>query len=287
MRFLMIDSTADILSALTVAFLREQGHQVEIRRTFIADIAHTFDAVWTEHCCAEAVAASRSGLCRRLVIRVRRDDDDMESVDWTRVHALVYENATLKAFVQNRVPSTVQAVVCPVGVDMQRLPFAMRYPGPVFAAVADVATFSTCTRFASQQPDIMLHVLLKHWLTDMQRVSLLPNMVAHEGAVVAKTLQTINTNFLFVPAVSRQLQYEIAEAMALGITPLIADVNGMVARHDWPNELFWTDQRDFSDLVRLAAPSGELYDSWVWRAWVADHYDARKRSPQFAALLTA
>lgn len=302
MRLVVLDSTAlsgvvkgpgspAYFSRYLIEHLRSGGHEVTILESFDERVCAVADAVWTEWCNTEAYEAAASGVCRKLVIRLRGFDvwGPLDKLQWQNVDALVCESEFLGALLAERLEDDTPRCSCPIipsGVDVANIPFRVRGPGPVVAlaarGVADKG-FQLAFEWARQRPDIQLHVALANPEPRLERYlhSTRPGNVTIHGQVdTVKWLNEIDANFLLSASNWETLGYTIAEAMAMGIMPLIHDTPG--AMENWPPSLImpWTGFAELNYRV-----DAERYSSIECRHFIEKTLDAAKQSKKFADLL--
>ena len=115
MNLLFLDSTAVVatgpgspafFSRFAIEHLKSLGHNVLILPRFDPSAAQAADVVICEWANSEAYEAAASGLCKRLVIRLRGFDahGPLDQMEWANVDALVYESPFLKSYVEKRFP---------------------------------------------------------------------------------------------------------------------------------------------------------------------------------------
>jgi hypothetical protein len=315
MNLVVLDSTAiagvtkgpgspAYFSRYLIEHLRRQGHTITIYGTFNEQACAAADAVWAEWCNELAYAAAASNVCKRLIIRMRGYDvwGPLERLNWAAVDHLVFESNFIKELVEEQSSDIgVQTHVIPSGVDLANIPFRVRHQSngasatgrggyrdhpPVVALVARAVAdkgFQLALEWA-RQTDIKLHVAAAlgeanpRLMRYLQRAA--PrNVTIHDTVDTIPWLESIHANFLLSASTWETLGYTIAEAMAMGIKPLIHDVPG--AAMNWPLWLLW---RDFDQLNSLI---NGTYDSRSYRTFVAEHLDAAKGSAAFQALLEA
>lgn len=316
MKLLFLDSTAVVpsgpgspafFSRYAIAHLKALGHDVTILPHFDARAAQSADAVITEWTNEEAFEAAASGLCKRLIVRMRGFDahGPLDRLEWGNVDTLVYESPFLKSYVEKRFPGLrgFRSHVIPSGVDVANIPFRERKPGSVVAMVgrADAAKgYQLAMEWARTRPDVKLHIALALGESNPRLVEYLrqarpPNVSIVPTVDTVKWLNEIDANYLLSASIWETLGYTIAEAAALGIKPLMHDSPG--SELNWPATIVehW---RNFEELNYVTEPlprddeqrygQGRAwvgYDSQRYRAFVEEHLDAAKQSAKFAALL--
>ena len=118
-------------------------------------------------------------------------------------------------------------------------------------------------------------------------------MTLHGQVDTTKWLDEIGANFLLSASNWESLGYTIAEAMALGIKPLIHDTPG--ASTNWMSSCttrFWRSFASLNELVFAGTGQGggvvwdtvDGYNSHAYRHYVEKYLDTMKLSAEFAAL---
>jgi hypothetical protein len=312
-KLVCLDSTAVVptgpgspafFSRYLIEHLRTTGHEVTISRGFDEQLCAGADAVWTEWANEDAFEAAASGVCKRLVVRLRGFEafGPLDQLEWSNVDALVYESPFLKQLVEDKLPGLrgFRSHVIPSGIDVDNIPFKTRGPGPIVALVArGVADkgYQLAFEWARQRPDIQLHVALalpeprlKRYLeyTKPNNVTIYPQVDT------VKWLDEIGANYLLSASNWESLGYTIAEAMATGIKPLIHDTPGVhlnwasnsyTGNADGSVVLTWRGIDELNNYTRTLALKPQLYQSDVYRHFVEEHLDAARQSRKFADLM--
>ena len=96
--------------------------------------------------------------------------------------------------------------------------------------------YQLAIEWARQRPDIQLHVGIAFEETNPRLLEYLrhvkpPNVSLHGPVDTVKWLDEIDANYLLSASIWETLGYTIAEAMALGIKPLVHDTPG--AKENW------------------------------------------------------
>jgi hypothetical protein len=270
-------------SRFAITHLRSLGHGVAIRREFDPAIVQAADVVICEWANEIAYTAAASGLCKRLIVRMRGFD----------AHGPLDQ---LKSYVENRFPGLrdFRSHVIPSGVDAANIPYRERKPGPVVAMVGravELKGYQLAMEWARQRPDIQLYVGMAFGETNPRLVEYLAhvrpeNVTMHGPVDTVKWLDEIDANYLLSASIWETLGYTIAEAMAMGIKPLIHDTVG--AELNWPNIGRW-DSLSLLDMMVGGPPSygSAHYASEVYRHFVEEHLDAYRQSAKFADLVLA
>jgi tetratricopeptide (TPR) repeat protein len=280
-------------SRFAAAHLQTFGHTVTIGNRFDASVCQAVDAVVCEWANQEAYEAAASGVCKRLIVRMRGFDahGPLDRLEWGNVDALVYESPFLKSYVEDRFPGLrgFRSHVMPSGVDVANIPFKERKAGPVVALVAraDAAKgFQLAFEWARWHPGVTLHVAMALGASNPRLMEyarhIQPDKVKlYPGVDTVKWLDEIDANFLLSASIWETLGYTIAEAMAMGIKPLIHDAPGV--QMNWQEHAYaWRTFGDLDSQMRVADLS---YRSTAYRAFVEEHLDAAKQSAKFADLI--
>ena len=213
-QIVFLDSTAVVdsgpgspayFSRYLIERLKAAGHDVAILSGFDASRCAAADAVICEWANEEAYEASASGLCKRLVVRMRGYDafGPLAKMNWSAVDALVYESPFLKQLVEEQFPGLrgFRSHVIPSGIDVASIPFKERKAGPVVAMVArGIADkgYQLAWEWARTRPDIQLHAALA--LAEPRLVRYLqhtkpPNVTMYRQVETVKWLDKIDANF--------------------------------------------------------------------------------------------
>ena len=305
LKVLCLDSTGVVptgpgspayFSRFAIAHLKSLGHEITIANGFDSQLCASADAVWTEWANQEAYEAAASGVCKKLIVRMRGFDafGPLDKLEWSNVDALVYESPFMKQLVEEKLPGLrgFRSHVIPSGIDVDNIPFKWRKPGPVVAmvgrGVADKG-YQLAFEWARQRPDIQLHVgiaLAEQRLLRYLEYTKPPNVTIHHSVDTVKWLDEIDANFLLSASNWESLGYTIAEAMALGIKPLIHDTPGVEL--NWPNAARWRSLYELSQHMFWGTEGTRTgYVSAVYRHFVEEHLDAAKQSQKFTDLLLA
>lgn len=292
-------------STPTIAHLRAKGHQVIVAGAFNPQLAAEADVVWTEWCNEDAFEAAASGVCNRLVVRMRGYDVwyPLEQLDWSRVHALVYESEWIRQLAEERFPklcalelARLETHVIPAGVDLRRFPFKNREkPSNAVALVARAIPekgyqlaydwMRTNHTLLPAGEELQLHVTAPDGGADPRFLRYIgrcapPNVYVHGEVDTARFLQDIDASFILCASTWETLGYSILEGMAMGCKPLIYAFPG--AEVNWPKEWLWHDTIELEHLVHTKH-SG--WDPVEYRNFVEAKYDAAKRSIEFERVL--
>lgn len=302
MKIAFLDSTAVVASGpgspayfsrFVIKRLREQGHEVIILPGFDEDVCGDADAVVCEWANDEAFQAAASGVCKRLVVRVRGFDahGPLDKLVWQNVDLLVYESAFLKDYVASRfepfAQGKVHGVVLPGGIDLGAVNYRRRNNdvGPVVALIARATAdkgYQLAFEYARQHPAVRFHVTTALADSAPRLAAYLqhskPHNVTIHGTVdTTKWLNDIVATHVLSCSIWETLGYTIAEGMAVGCKPLIHNAPG--TNVNWPQEFLWTS---FADLDKLLWGPFESDD---YRGYAEKHFDERVLSQEFIDIL--
>lgn len=282
-------------SRYAIQHLQRQGHEIVILGGYEDAVCLTADVVISEWCNELAYQASTRPL-KKLIVRMRGYDayGPLDQLKWENVDALVYESPLLKEIAEERFPGLrgFRSHVIPSGVDLASIPWRdhSNYLGRKVVALIARTTSDKGYQLAYEwarrhYEDVELHVTGALGETNPRLVSYLKyaaptNVVVHGTVDTVPWLEEIKADFLLSASIHESLGYVIAEAMAMGIKPLIHDAPGIAT--NWPIYLTW---RSLNDLDRLIAHTP--YQSPAYREFVEQRLDATKGSADFAALLAA
>ncbi len=282
-------------SRYAIDHLRKLGHDVTIHGAYDDAVCVPADVVICEWCNELAYQAAERPL-KKLIVRMRGYDayGPLNQLKWDNVDALVYESPLLKDIVDERFPPlrSFNTHVIPSGVDLANIPFRddradCRFRSPKIVALIARTTsdkgYQLAYEWARQRQDVLLHVTGALGQTNPRLTSYLkyaapPNVVVHGTVDTVPWLEDIKADFLLSASIHESLGYVIAEAMAMGIKPLIHDAPGIT--QNWPVYLTW---QGFADLDRLL---GEPYTAHTYREFVEHRLDAAECSATFAELVT-
>ena len=302
MKIVAIDSTAVVakgpgspayFSRYVIAHLRAAGHEVVIIPRFDAELCSAADAVWTEWCIDELREAAESGVCKKLIGRMRGFDafGPLDKIDWSVVDHLVYESPFLQELVEERLPGLrgFRTEVIPSGIDLDAVQYLRRNDdvGPVIALVARTTAdkgYQLAFEYARQRPHYRFHVTTALHEANPRLYRYLQhtrpaNVTIHGTVETASWLNEIGATHILSASIWETLGYTIAEGMAAGCRPLIHDGPGLAT--NWPREHLWRSFEDLDKLVR------QPVDSDAYRHYVEKNLSAQAGSEAFAALVLA
>jgi hypothetical protein len=273
-----------------IKHLRAKGHTVTIVGAFDEAVFAAADVVWSEWVTRGAYEAAASGVCKKLILRLRGFDvwSPLHTMVWTGVDAVVYESAFIKQLVYER-PSMhgfqLRDFVIPSGVDLSAFPFQERRPGPVVALIARATSdkgYQLAMEWARQRQDLQIHVTAALGEANPRLIRYLAtgpsNFHVHDAVDTAVWLDAIDANYLLSASIWETLGYTIAEAMAMGIKPLLHDAPGIGV--NWPVDLTWRSLEGLDNLIEYSP-----YDSRRYRQIIEEEYDAAEGTRKFVELL--
>lgn len=261
----------------TIKWLRTQGHDVEIIGRFDAEKCAAADVVWTEWTHRGFLEAAQSGVCKRLVGRVRGFEawePDLPRFPWHNVSALVCESAPLKALLCERFANgipPVRTVVIPAGITLSKFGRVRRRSRSKGLNVAMLGRtdpakgYQLALQWARTRPGLTLHIGLCQTSANPRLLRYLQtckpdNVKLYEEVDTPKWLDDIEATYLLSMSYWETLGYGIAEGMAKGLKPLIYAFPGV--EQLWPQDCIW---RDFTELdaILVAAHNPQRYHDWV------------------------
>jgi len=245
------------------------------------------DVVWFEWCDQILVEASQlldktaAVVCRLHSYEIFSDFP--ERVNWDFVDRLVFVAPHMQRLFEQYFPRAAQRVekaVIPNGVDVNRFTFRERKPGFNLAYVGYInhkknpSLLLQCIhRLVQEDRRYRLYVAGIHqerrfevyWNHMIQTLGLQDHVIM-EGWVDDIDAWLEDKNFLISTSVHESFGYNIAEAMAKGIKPLIHNFCG--AGEIWPEEFLFNTLDELVDVIE----SNE-YDSLRCRDWIKEKYD--------------
>lgn len=271
--------------------LQNDGHHVEIHGAFNAQVCAEADVVWTEWCDQSAYEAADSGVCRKLVLRMRGYEvwGPLRDMLWENVDALVYESPFLRVLAEEahaELRDFRTHVICG-GVEIGTIPFLAPGHGRTIAMVGRTTSdkgYQLAFEWARNRPEYTLHVACALGSTNPRFARYLqhaaPANVVLQGEVdTIPWLEQIQPNYFLSASIWESFGYTIAEAMAMGIMPLVHDAPGITV--SWPMLMTW---RSFADLDALL---GRSYDADTYRSFVATNYSEAEGTNRFIEVLNA
>lgn len=302
MHFCVFDGTAVVqagpgrpgqFSEPTIEYIRSQGHTVEVLNHFDRVAAARADLVWCEWANEAADEASKSGVCKRLIVRVKGYDIWRaldKNINWQAVESIVYESVLSKNLAEDLHPILrgVPNETIPGGLDLSKFPFKQRGHGRVLA-MAGRADYrkghQLMVEWAKQRPEYQIHTTMALGFGNPRLLRYLQhaapsNFHIHETVPsIAQWVDDIGANYLLSASLWEDLGYTIAEGMALGLKPLVYNFPG--ARLLWPTDLVW---EEFADLDSMIEPTSR-YESDRYRAHAQAEYDGRTQGERFLRLM--
>ena len=245
------------------------------------------DICWFEWCDEVVMHASKLELARTkpIVCRLHRYEVFTEfpaNVLWERVDALMIVADHLLEILRVTVPGIedrVQVSVVKNGVAMDNIPFHHRNPGFNIAHVGYLnmrknpimllQIMEKLVRFDSKYKlyvagkfqDPLLHIYWEHMVKELG----LQNNVKFEGWQENITNWLSDKQFLLSTSTHESFGYSIAEAMAMGIKPLVH--NFPYATQIWPEQILYNTIDEAVGMV-----TSNLYGSQAYRNFIEEHY---------------
>lgn len=310
MKIVVLDSTAvqgisegpgspAYFSRYVIDHLLDLGHEIRVTDGMSPHVADA-DVVWSEWCNELAFEAALSGMCKKLIVRMRGYDvwGPLDKMPWKNVSALVYESPFLQDLAEEQYEPLsldeysalgmgLRTYVIPSGIDLDSIRYLRRNDDmrPVLALVARSTSdkgYQLAFEYARQRPNIELHVTTALSETNPRLLRYLHhtkprNVTIHGNVDTCTWLNAIGATHILSCSIWETLGYTIAEGMAVGCRPLIHDGPGLAT--NWPVENLWRSFNDLDKLVQQPVYSG------VYRYYVEKHLSAKRGSEEFAKLV--
>jgi glycosyltransferase involved in cell wall biosynthesis len=302
-KILVVDSTAvegietgpgspAYFSRFVIEHLVENDHEVLISNNPKPEMVKDADVVWSEWCNEIAFGIAKSGLAKKLIIRMRGYDVWMplEQMVWNNVDTLVFESKFLALLASERftaIHDHLDTCIIPSGIDLNANVFhAKRRPErPRLALIARTTAdkgYQLAFEYARSRPGIDLHVTTAFSESNPRLLRYLQhstpaNVTIHGNVDTSAWLSEINASHILSASIWETLGYTIAEGMAAGCKPLIHDAPGLGV--NWPKEYLWTG---FGDLDKLIAGS---FEPQKYRNYVEQNLSAERGTKAFVKLV--
>ncbi|BBM70543.1 glycosyltransferase [Rhodothermus marinus] len=245
------------------------------------------DVVWFEWCDQILVEASRhlnktaAVVCRLHSYEVFSDLP--QRVNWEFVDRLIFVAPHMQRLFEQYFPRAarrVEKAVIPNGVDVSRFTFKERKPGFNLAYVGYInhkknpSLLLQCIyRLVQEDRRYRLYVAGIHqerrfevyWNHMIQTLGLQDHVIM-EGWVDDIDAWLEDKNFLISTSVHEGCPYNVLEAAACGIKPVVHHFHG--AEELFPEAWLFHDIEEFVSIVQSSN-----YDSRAYRNWIIDHFD--------------
>jgi glycosyltransferase involved in cell wall biosynthesis len=290
----------DLVAALAAEY--------EVRKEVITDVHQIAplmqwaDLCWFEWCDQLLVHASQLPLAREkpIVCRLHRYEvftDYPRLVRWEVVDTLMVVADHLRVLLAQSVPSLAartRVETVPNGVVLDRFPFHVRKPGYHLASVGYL--------HPRKNPTFLLQILAKLLRQDRRyRLSvagefqdaLLQRFWEHQVQVMglAKHVRfdgwqddvaawLADKDYLVSPSLHESFGYSIAEAMCMGIKPVVQHF--LYATDIWPQEMLFNTIDEAATMIQ-----SKRYDSAAYRQFIADHYSFAQQVVRTREVLAA
>lgn len=245
------------------------------------------DVVWFEWCDQILVEASQlldktaAVVCRLHSYEVFSDLP--QRVNWDFVDRLVFVAPHMQRLFEQYFPRAarrVEKVVIPNGVDVSRFTFKERKPGFNLAYVGYInhkknpSLLLQCIhRLVQEDRRYRLYVAGIHqerrfevYWNHMIQILGMQDHVIMEGWVDDIDAWLEDKNFLISTSVHEGCPYNVLEAAACGIKPVVHHFHG--AEKLFPETWLFRNVEEFVNIVQ--SPD---YDSRAYRNWIIDHFD--------------
>ena len=245
------------------------------------------DICWFEWCDEVLVHASNLDIAKTkpIVCRLHRFEvftDFPGKVVWERVDALMLVTDHLLEILRVTVPGIedrVQITTVKNGVATEKIPFVHRNVGFNLASVGYInmrknpvmllQVMEKLVRFDSKYKlyvagkfqDPLLHIYWEHMVEDMG----LKDHVQFDGWQDDIVSWLADKQFLISTSIHESFGYSIAEAMALGIKPIVH--NFPYATRIWPEQILYNTVDEAVGMI-----TSNVYGSQAYRNFIEEHY---------------
>ena len=245
------------------------------------------DICWFEWCDEVVMFASKLEIARTkpIVCRLHRYEVFTEfpaNVLWERIDTLMLVADHLLDILRVTVPGIedrVQITTVKNGVAMDKIPFLHRNAGFNIACVGYInmrknpimllQIMEKLVRFDSKYKlfvagkfqDPLLHIYWEHMVKELG----LENNVRFEGWQENITAWLSDKQFLISTSMHESFGYSIAEAMAMGIKPIVH--NFPYATRIWPEQVLYNTIDEAVGMI-----TSNLYGSQAYRNFIEEHY---------------
>ncbi len=260
------------------------------------------DICWFEWCDELIMHASRLDIARRkpIVCRLHRYEaftDIPGKVQWECVDALMLVTDHLATILQQKVPGIedrVQMCVVNNGVAIDKIPFAGRTPGYNVASVGYIhmrknpmmllQILEKLVRFDSRYK---LHVAGKfqdplvamYWEHTIKEMGLSEN-VQFDGWQDNVTNWLADKNILLSTSMHESFGYSIAEAMSMGIKPVVH--NFPFSTRIWPEQILFNTVDEAVGMI-----TSNVYSSVAYRNFIESNYSLFDQVTQVRKVLSS
>ncbi len=275
---------------------KRRGHEVIVAREFDANLMAWCDLAFVEWCDGNLVAASARRWDRPLIARLHSYEAYSEipgRVNWRNVDGLVFVAEHIKDRFEREIGAPgPRTWVIPNGVDLGRFTFRERERGPRFAHLGflnptkNPALLLQCfAALRERLPDATLHLAgrfqsaeVEHYFRHLTDALHLSEAVRFDGWVETPDAWLEDKHFLLSTSYRESFCYAVAEAMSVGIKPLI---------HHWPGaDALWPPECLFLTVGECVERAlGGPYDSERYRTWVARRYPRERQLEAMAEVL--
>ncbi len=289
---------SDIMSGLSQEYETQKFVITELPQ--IDSALQWADICWFEWCDELIVYGSKNASAGQKTIICRLHhrevfENHASQVAWENVDKLVVVSDHLKTLLQQRfsdIQEVVDITTVPNGVDLERFRYSNRQPGYNLAYV--------CNLDARKNPVLALQIIKKltgidqryklfvagkfvdpliedYWNYQIKAMQLEENVV-FQGWQNSMDDWLQDKHYLVSTSLHESFGYNIAEAMAKGIKPVIHDF--IFARGSWPAEFLFNTVDEALQMVTAAA-----YDSQRYRRHIEENFSLTTQTNHLRELL--
>lgn len=260
------------------------------------------DICWFEWCDELIMHASKLDIARRkpIVCRLHRYEaftDIPGKVQWERVDALMLVTDHLISILRQTVPGIedrVQISVVNNGVAVEKINFTPRGPGYNVASVGYIhmrknpvlllQIMEKLVRFDSRYTlhvagkfqDTLAHIYWEHAIREMG----LEENIKFYGWQEDVTSWLADKNYLISTSIHESFGYSIAEAMSMGIKPIVH--NFPFSTRIWPEQILFNTVDEAIGMI-----TANVYSSQAYRNFIETNYSLFDQVTQVRKVLSA
>jgi FkbM family methyltransferase len=211
-----------------------------------------------------------------------------QKINWEMIDKLIFVGDHIKRILHELHPNLnivpTKEVIIPNGVDLDRFKFSLRKPGYNLAILAHINYRKNpefWIQIISKLKDVdnkyCLHVggdfqdplYLVYFNYIRKEMKIEDNFILH-GWInnVEEFLE--DKDYILSTSIHESFGYNIAEAMARGIKPIIQNYSG--SKEQWPNELIYNTIDEAVEKI-----TEQTYDSEGYRRFIEDNYSLEKQ----------
>jgi len=221
----------------------------------------------------------------------------LPKISWSKIDKIIFVAEHLRRIAHAVYPDIrllTESAVIPNGVQLEKYPFKERKPGYNIAVVANISHkknpsmwIEIVNRLVELNSRYTLHIAgefqelrYQYFLEDIIRKTGIEKNVRFCGWIndIPNWLEEEKINYLLSTSIFESFGYGIAEAMAMGLRPLIYSFPG--AEEVWPKGCIFHYTGELIHMIRKGS-----YDSGTYRQFVKDHYSLKPRLLHIEALI--